>query len=231
LVTHHLRGGPALTVEAGPADLRVINEIWIARCYAGDGRIVPRAGWTVVDIGANKGIFAAWVLHQAAAKIHCYEPDPANYACLEQNVGRHAETVRAAVGSWSGRVTLYQVPQRRALSCIVPGRLQARGTDTEPVEVPIVSFQDVARRIGPIDLLKVDIEGAEYDLILNSPDESFASVQRIALEYDVVHPVNPEIKGRDVADRLRALRFEVDEGSDGVWTGARIMTAVRTDAT
>jgi hypothetical protein len=76
----------------------------------------------------------------------------------------------------------------------------------------------------------VDIEGAEYDLILNSPDESFASVQRIALEYDVVHPVNPEIKGRDLADRLRALGFEVDEGSDGVWTGARIMTAVRTDA-
>jgi FkbM family methyltransferase len=228
LVTHQLRGGPALTVDAGPADIRVINEVWIAGCYAFP-RLIPRDGWRVIDLGANKGIYAAWVLQQADALVTCYEPDPGNYTCLVANVGRRVQHFNVAVGSSTGTVTLYQVPHSGALSSIVPGRLQRRGTDTIPVEVPLVSFAGVTQDVGRIDLLKIDVEGAEYDILLHSPDAAFASVQRIILEYDAVDPANAGITGRDLAARLRQLGFTINEGLDAAvkGNGARIMSAWR----
>jgi FkbM family methyltransferase len=225
-VTHRLRRGPALTVDAGPADIRVINEIWLGG-YAGDPGLIPHDGWTVVDLGANKGIYAAWVLHRADAKVYCYEPDPRNYACLIENVGARVCPFNAAVGSGGGVVTLYQVPTGRALSSTVPGRLQARGTATIPIEVPLIAFKEVVETAGQIDLLKIDVEGAEYDILLGSSDDVFEPVRRIILEYDAVSPTDRDVTGQHLATRLRGLGFCVDEGLGTVAKGygARIMSA------
>ena len=56
------------------------------------------------------------------------------------------------------------------------------GTDVETV-----SFDDaVAAADGPIDVVKIDCEGGEYDLVLGSSPASWANVQRVVLEW---HPV------------------------------------------
>lgn len=229
MVVHQLRGGPRLTVDAGPTDLRIINEIWIGHCYEGHSQIVPRNGWTVVDLGAHKGIYAARVLHLAPeAHVHCYEPDPHNYACLVRNVPS-AHHHQVAVGSTPGTRTLQQVPSNRGLGSTVEGRLQSRGTPTVPVEVPQVSLAQVMEHVGTVDLLKVDVEGAEYDIVLSSEAAAFARVARVVMEYDAINPKDPTVSGGQLAERLSRLGFQVDEGLGAVAKGygSRIMMAWR----
>jgi FkbM family methyltransferase len=229
-VVHRLRRGPGLLVDSGPADIRVINEIWIDRTYANLPQMMPQDNWVIADVGANKGIYAAWILNRVRASLYCYEPDPWNYECLVHNVGARARTFKFAVGSREGVAILHQVPGGRALSSIVPGRLQARGTPTIPVEVRVVPLTTVVETCSSeIDLLKMDVEGAEYDILLNSPAEAFTRVRRIVVEYDAVSSVNPSVGGRELAGRLRHLGFEVDEGRVH-GTGASIMAAWRRES-
>jgi FkbM family methyltransferase len=229
LVVHELRGGPRFEVDAGPADVRIINEIWIGHCYEGHAQTVPRDGWSVVDLGAHKGIYAARILHLAPeAVVHCYEPDPHNYACLVRNVPT-AHHHPLAVGSTSGTSTLQQVPSYRGLSSTVEGRLGSRGTPTVPVEVARVSLAQVIEHTGRVDLLKIDVEGAEYDIVLNSDPRVFARVARVVMEYDAVHPRDSSVSARHLSDRLRHVGYQVDEGRHAVAKGygSRIMTAWR----
>ena len=229
LVTHELRAGASLTMDAGPADIRILNEIWLARCYETNPQLIPTGQWTVVDLGANKGAYAARVLHLAPeARVICYEPDPHNVECLRINLGDSAEIHRAAVSADGGTITLQQVPENRGLGSIVAGRLEARGTPTVPIDVPLVALRDVIARAGHVDLLKIDVEGAEYPIILDTEDELFASVDRIVMEYDA-RAAESEHTGADLAERLRDLDYTVDEGLGGVAKGfgARIMQAWR----
>lgn len=230
VVTHHLRNGPALTVHAGPADIRIINEIWIARCYEQHPGIVPRQGWTVVDLGAHKGIYSTRVLHLAPdARVFSYEPDPDNFACLLTNVGDRATVHNVAVGSDDGMATMYRVPGQGGLQTIVAERARARGhyTDT-PLDVKKISLERAITEAGHVDLLKIDVEGAEYDLVLNSRPSVFDGVDRVVLEYDASSAADGSVTGRDLANRFRALGYTVDEGvqSAAKGYGARIMTAI-----
>ena len=229
VVTHQLRSGPALTVHAGPADIRIINEIWMARCYEQDPGIVPRRGWTVVDLGAHKGIYSARVLHLAPdARVFSYEPDPDNFVCLRTNVGDRATVHNIAVGSEDGVATLYRVPGQGGLQTTVAERARARGHYTDaPLDVEKASLAKVIAEAEHVDLLKIDVEGAEYDLVLNSRPAVFDGVDRVVLEYDASCSEDGSLTGRDLADRFRALGYTVDEGLQGVAKGygARIMTA------
>jgi len=91
----------------------------------------------------------------------------------------------------------------------------------------LVAFKEVVETAGQIDLLKIDVEGAEYDILLGSTDDVFDPVRRIILEYDAVSPTDRDVTGHHLATRLRALGFCVDEGLDTVAKGygARIMSA------
>jgi Methyltransferase FkbM domain len=66
------------------------------------------------------------------------------------------------------------------------GLTAPEGTPT--IEVPCVTFAEaLARAGGPVDVVKIDTEGAEYDIILGSDPSDWASVQRLVMEY---HPVD-----------------------------------------
>ena len=52
------------------------------------------------------------------------------------------------------------------------------------VEVPCVSFADaVAAAGGTVHLVKMDVEGAEYPIVLGSNPSDWASVQRVTMEF------------------------------------------------
>ena len=108
------------------------------------------------------------------------------------------------------------------------GRLEARGTPSLPIEVPLIALRDVIAQAGRVDLLKIDVEGAEYPILLDTEAELFASVDRIVLEYDA-QAAGSERTGADLAQRLRSLGYSVEEGLEGLAKGfgARIMSAWR----
>jgi FkbM family methyltransferase len=206
-VSYRLWNGTVVHGTDGREEVRIINEIWIDRCYASPG-FVPEPGWSVLDVGANKGIFALWALHEAKndLRLACYEPSPSSFRYLQRNVGSQVagDMLRnCAVGATEGDVTLYELVGRSGESSLSQSRAATTGNEIVETTVPKVTLADVIADLGSIDLLKVDVEGAEYEIVADSPSGAFTGVRRIVLEFDAVEkrPESP----RSAEDLFRAV--------------------------
>jgi FkbM family methyltransferase len=166
----------------------------------------------VVDIGAHVGAFTLWLAERyPRLRAVCFEPDPDAYRYLARNTQGIAATLhRQAVGA-SSRTSVLRRP--------IPGggvsTLQATGGGDE-VAVEVVSLEDVLATLPDVSLMKLDCEGCEYELLLETPAASWGRVRRVVLEY---HPV-PGREPHSLVERLESLglRLLQAEPKDGVGT-------------
>ena len=129
-------------------------------------------GDVCIDLGANLGVFTE-KLARTGALVHAYEPDPYAYDIAQKRVGHLPNVVlhNAAVAMTGGTL-----PMRRSVkfarkpaaatgsSTIVFNDPKKFGTDT--FDVTVHAFRDVIADIGqPIAIVKMDIEGAEFDIL------------------------------------------------------------------
>jgi FkbM family methyltransferase len=206
---YRLRGsGVVVHVRHSSPDVLNLDEIFYQRLYEAPepvrGAIAelsdpPR----IVDLGANVGLAGAWFLGTyPGASVVAYEPDPANAAV-------HAETVAAngLDGRW--RLVVAAAGANVGLVPFVPGHfaeshLAAPGEDGVQVEAV-----DVLPELMKADLLKIDVEGAEWAILA---DERFrdGSAAAVVLEY---HPhLCPDPDPRALAERLlRSAGYEVQD--------------------
>ncbi|MGE3274102.1 MAG: FkbM family methyltransferase [Vicinamibacterales bacterium] len=140
----------------------------------------------ILDCGANVGLASLW-LHRAfpGSRITAFEADPAIADLLADNLARNGardvEVVPAAVWTETGRVRF----RREGTDS---GAVDAIGADTPGTvaEVDAVRLRDwVARE--HVDLLKLDVEGAELVLLQDIRDQ-LHQVDAMQLE---VHDFDP----------------------------------------
>lgn len=131
----------------------------------------------IIDCGANVGIsviYQRW--RHPEARIIAFEPDEAVFACLERNLAANGitgvECLREAVWVHGGGASF--------------GREGADGgsllRESSTVKVPTVRLRDVLLAQGAVDLLKIDIEGAEAEVLLDCGD-ALSRVERLYVEY------------------------------------------------
>jgi FkbM family methyltransferase len=157
----------------------------------------------VVDGGAHVGTFTAMAAGGAASVI-AVEPGPATADLLRGNIKRNAldnvEVVEGALWPRPGPVRLRQEGATSSASLI--------DADESDLEVATVSLADLVADHGPIDLLKLDIEGSEFPLIAETPDEVLAQVRTLAGE---LHLWASDAAGEAAfVGRLRNLGYEVE---------------------
>lgn len=157
----------------------------------------------IVDVGANLGMFSiAARIAFKNAKIHSYEPNPNNIPTLEKhgkefNFDIHEE----ALGFEAGRAKLaltstHDTSARITKSDIDEGVIVLSGLDTV-----INRFEN-----RKIDLLKLDCEGAEFEILRNS--NALKQVRFITMEYHL--PINgSEAHLKDLISTLHGSNFKV----------------------
>lgn len=99
--------------------LALYDEIFTHDTYGKTG-VKIEAGDTVIDVGANIGLFALWARQQAACRLYCFEPSPQTCEALRRNVP-DATISPAAVTDHCGAIAMTHYPRLPELSTIRPG--------------------------------------------------------------------------------------------------------------
>lgn len=133
----------------------------------------------ILDCGSNIGLSLLYFKRlYPGAEIVGFEPDPAIHACLERNVRAfgHAGVTLLRKGVWSSATTLTFAQE---------GADGGRIGDLEPGDKGTVSIETVRLRDfldRPVDFLKIDIEGAEGEVLGDCRDR-LGNVRRLFVEF------------------------------------------------
>lgn len=175
-----LRDGGTLRLRTDTDDRQVFNDVFARDEYGVTGLADLD---TVIDVGAHVGAFSVRVA-TIARRVLSYEPFPASHDLLVENTRRfpHVTVFRQAVAGRRAAAPLF-IGNDPCNNSLVRG---LAGDST--ITVDAVTLADVfeQHRVDRCDLLKLDVEGAEYDILQGATDDVLRRVRRIVLEY---HPV------------------------------------------
>lgn len=169
--------------------MSAFDEVFLREVYARGLDPPLRPAPVVVDIGANAGFFALWVISRHPdARVVAFEPVPSHVALIgrqsERNSGLDLIIDPRAVCAHRGPVQI-RFDGRHEFS-VAASLFPREGADASiTVEATTLAALFSEYAIERCHLLKLDCEGAEYDILFNCPDEVFAATDRIVLE---VHP-------------------------------------------
>jgi len=187
----------------GSEDIGVFREVFLFGYYRPPAQLqeaLSKSALRILDLGGNVGIFGVWAaLHWPGCRVTAFEPDPMSAA-------RYRECVATNGLDWT---------VEEACACAFTGKVgfsagaQTSSAISLETSASLVDAIDVLPYFAQADFIKMDIEGGEWDILL---DKRFllTTASVIVLEY---HPyLCPVEDPRDLAiRRLHGAGFQIQE--------------------
>ena len=138
---------------------------------------------TVIDIGGHIGAFTIYAARKAKrGRVYTFEPSLKNYEVLERNVVLHnvsnVSLFNSAIAGNNQERILYIDDFNDGGHGLVKKTQKA-----VPVNCLTLAEVLTQNKISQCDFLKIDCEGAEYEILLNTPTEILKKIDQIVLEY------------------------------------------------
>lgn len=169
---------------------------------------------TVVDVGANIGDFASYVISRnPSAVIYCVEPDSENFKNLSRRFEDkpNVHTFNFALGEFeASKVSLYATTSGSSQAS-----LSKRSIGLNPSSFGHVSFVDLKTldqfnsdlEIETIDLVKIDVEGHEFE-VLKGAEASIKLIKAIQFEFGGTY-LDSGYQFRDVFGFFQKHKFDI----------------------
>lgn len=223
----------------------LIYEIFTQKTYLFDF-LSLNPGATIVDVGANIGLFSLFALQHCNhdAEIYCFEPVPMTFSCLQKNLERFKNKIHLynigignvahdcdveftlfgeSVGTatykpqdkiisnyqplldydtllkllpWQNKFLYYQLKFLPFLRSYLIKRNYKKQTRVTQVTCKLTSLGRFMeqQQLSHIDFLKVDVEGAEFDVIKSIKPEQFPLIKQLSIE---VHDIENRVMQLD----------------------------------
>lgn len=210
--------GCQLRLRRLAADSHYLREVFQQRAYNPPGYEIGTND-TVLDVGGNIGAFAVLAGRQAArGRVLTIEPVTENFRLLRENLRlnrlAHVLPLQAAVlGRPAAEVTVYCSAAGSGHHSLVP---ELAGPPQGSQQVPGVTLETLFARFQLVrcDFLKMDCEGAEFEILNSLPPELAPRITKLALEYHTRKHRPKREQADELIDRLRTCGFHVDIYTD-----------------
>lgn len=199
-VTFHIRGGSDDLYSVAPFREGDVHDAILGALRPGD---------VFVDVGANIGYYTVLAARrvQPAGSVVAIEAVPESARQLERNLRANGiegvRLVQAVASARSGQVTELRIPRGRF--GLASTRRASSGQGSLRVSAPTVALDDICRDLSVIRVMKVDVEGAELD-VLRGAEETLRRTERVVIECDFdALAIKEFLMNRGF--RIRKLRF------------------------
>lgn len=196
---------------------------WITSIESEEGVVLRdlvgslRDGDVFWDVGANIGLVSCLAGRAADVEVVAFEPYPPTVRSLRRNLAdnglsRSSTAIEAALGAGEGPAELAVAPDWDTKHSLV-------NDDGEAITVPVIRGDAVAEERGPPDVVKVDVEGAELEVLAGMAE----TLERCRRAYCEVHRVFGVDETR-VREAFRSSGFEVERLAEDAKTASLVAT-------
>lgn len=159
---------------------------------------------TVVDIGALIGAFTVWAVETFPnATVYSFEPDNDSFKFLTKNFSNLSDDQRQRVKLYNNAVwkdeqelVLYGYKTRKGANSLVYRDLESVKSEKTEQVVKTVSFNSIFNLTDDIDFLKMDCEGAEYEILLTMNRSELSKIKYLVGEFH-------DLDGKRPVDKLK----------------------------
>jgi FkbM family methyltransferase len=176
-----------------------------------------KQGDVVIDCGANVGVYAE-IFARTGATVHALEPDPVAFERLRERLSAHRNVIchNAAASTEEGTARLYMHVDRDddPVTKSQSSSLLADKSNVDPsryTDVPTIDFAQFVESLGQVKMLKMDIEGAEIEVLNHVLDRGADA--RIETAFVELHDrKNPALiePTRKLRKRIEACSMDAD---------------------
>ena len=150
------------------------EDLYLMRCFGGRG-----TGF-YIDIGSGHPVYdnASFAFYIEGWRGVTVEPNP-SLARLSRAVRPRDQHIEALLGATVGEATFYLVNDFHGLSTMIETHARAAqtqfGKSSQAIATPVTTLKELCRRHAPpvFEFLKVDVEGAEQEVLLNGDWQSY----------------------------------------------------------
>lgn len=167
-----------LVVRKDTSDLSVFHQIFVDKEYILPVKIHPKL---IIDGGANCGYACLWyMLQYPQAKIIAIEPEQSNFEILEQNTKKYKNIERIQAGIWNKNTYLKIVDRGYGKW----GFMTEEVSENDAYDLKAITIDKILKQSehNTIDILKLDIEGAEKEVFSSNYEHWLKKVKILIIE-------------------------------------------------
>jgi FkbM family methyltransferase len=214
-LTLTLQPGVNVSVHTFASQLGAYLDVFHERVYGQLPDFIARPGQVIVDAGAHVGFYTLWQAPSVGptGRVYAFEPNPATYPLLVKNVKQNGlgwvECVPRALAAEEGTLSMQASPRGSSSARVL---YPAAGEATSAVPVPSTTLDAFvsARGVSRIDILKMDVEGAEIDIVRGGCQHALPITRRVVMESHKTRSAGLPPRTREaVRDLLAPLGFRL----------------------
>lgn len=204
-VVFETKNGLKITLRVNSTDLMAFTHVWLIQEYSAPGFELHDDD-IILDIGAHIGLFSLFASQFCKnGKIFCFEPIKENYEQLMNNIKindiKNIVPFNYAVSSKTGKIKIYLNDDESGHSMFLE--------NSNYIEVDSISIIDIFKKnvIDKCNFLKLDCEGAEYEIVDLLSKNYLQRIEKTVIEYHMAD-TKPELL-ENLENTLKINSFEV----------------------